>query len=131
MSSSRWILACVLLVGIAATWVGSGATATSGTDWEKVLEQAKITLVEAIQKAEKKTEGKAVAAEMEMEGGKLIMEVVVFKGGESPGLLEVEVSGETGEILEIESEDDEDEDDEDEDEEDEEDEGEDDEDEED
>lgn len=78
-----------------------------------LLEQAKITLTDAVKAAETKTGGKAVAAGLELDDEGLVFEVLVVVAGDVPALFEVEVDAKTGKILEVEGEDDDDADDDD------------------
>lgn len=103
MTSKRPLIVLVVVFVFAALTISAIVRSDRAKEWKKVLDAAKISLVDGIKKAEKETGGKAVGAEMEMEGGKVTMDVIILKGGEKPELLEVEVSGETGAILETEA----------------------------
>ncbi|MCZ6688708.1 MAG: PepSY domain-containing protein [Planctomycetota bacterium] len=115
MAAKRPVFAFVIVLAIASVGLSALSASGGGKKWKKILDGAKISLVEAIQKAEQETGGRAIEAEIEMVGGKVIMEVVVVKGKTNPQLLEVEVNGETGDIIKIEEEDDDDDDDDDDD----------------
>jgi uncharacterized membrane protein YkoI len=75
---------------------------------QKLLKDTKITLVAAVQKAEKSTGGQALGAGLDVEDGKPIWEVVLYVGGDKPQVVEVEIDAKSGEILEDDDEDDDD-----------------------
>jgi len=82
----------------------------------KIAGVSATALARAIQTAlDKLPGGEALAAEIEIENGKAMIEVKVFANGKC---YEVEIDGATGKIQEVEDEDDDDEDDEDDDDED-------------
>ncbi|MBI4880022.1 MAG: hypothetical protein HY812_10250 [Planctomycetes bacterium] len=71
------------------------------------LKGLKFSVSDAVLAAEKETSGKAVGAEIEVEKGKAIVEVLVLKeedvqGVKTSKLLEVEVDGESNKIIEVE-----------------------------
>ena len=113
MKATRTVLLVVLVVGLVGLATARASTPGKAGDWKKVMAKAKISLVDAIQKAQKETGGQAIGAEVELEGGKVIMDVLILTKGEKPKILEVEVNGETGAIIETEEEDDDDDDDDD------------------
>jgi hypothetical protein len=77
----------------------------------KIAGVSATALARAIQTAlDKLPGGEALAAEIEIENGKAMIEVKVFAGGK---LYEVEIDGATGKIQEVEDEDDDDMDDDD------------------
>ena len=69
----------------------------------QVLEGKTFSVSAAVQAAENMTSGKAIAAEIEIERGKAVVEVIILKGGPEPQLLEVEVDGGTNKIIEVEA----------------------------
>ena len=72
----------------------------------KIAGVSATALARAIQTAlDKLPGGEALAAEIEIENGKAMIEVKVFSGGK---LYEVEIDGATGKIQEVEDEDDDD-----------------------
>lgn len=105
MTIGRQLIVLGFVVGVGVSILGAVEAREGGKDWGKILQRVQLSLADAIQTAESETGGRAIGAGMEMEGGKIIMEVWVFKGGASPRLLEVEIDGETGEVLEVEYED--------------------------
>jgi uncharacterized membrane protein YkoI len=64
---------------------------------------AKIGLAKGIEIATKRVPGKATDVELEFEDGRLVLEVEVFADGK---VFEVEIDAETGQVLEVEEEDD-------------------------
>jgi len=68
---------------------------------------SKTTLARAIEIALLEVPGEALQAKIELENGKAIVEVTVFAQGR---MVEVEIDGETGRVLEVEAEDGEDDD---------------------
>ena len=115
MKVLKTALLVVLILGAAGVLAAARRRADSAAEWKEVMAKAKISLVDAIQMAEKKTGGVAIEAEIEFEDGKVIMEVVVLEAGKRPKLVEVELNGETGAIIETEEVGDDDDDDEDDD----------------
>jgi len=76
----------------------------------KVAGVSATTLTAAIESALKKVPGgEALAAEIEVENGKALIDVKIFSNGK---LYEVEIDATTGAVLEVEQDDDEDDDDE-------------------
>jgi len=63
-----------------------------------------FSVSDAVQAAEQKTGGQAVACEIEVEDGRAVVEVLILKNQGGPVLYEVEVDGESNGILEIEQE---------------------------
>ncbi len=76
-----------------------GKCATSGKDMVKLMEEGKLSLGKAIEIAEKHSNGKAVAAYCELEGGDLEFEVYCLVGNK---IMEVEIDGKTGKVSEME-----------------------------
>ncbi|MCU0727068.1 MAG: PepSY domain-containing protein [Planctomycetes bacterium] len=70
----------------------------------EVLKEVKCTLVDAITKAQEKTRGTALEAELEVEGTEISYEVtLVLVEGEVVKFFEVEVNAKTGEVIEVEA----------------------------
>jgi uncharacterized membrane protein YkoI len=65
---------------------------------------SKTTLARAIVIALREVPGEALDASIELEDGKAVVEVTVYAGGR---LLDVEIDGETGRVLDVEEEEDE------------------------
>jgi uncharacterized membrane protein YkoI len=57
------------------------------------------------QSAERETGGRAICSDVEIEDGKAVVEVIVPVTGDQPSLFEVEIDGETNEVLEVEADD--------------------------
>ncbi len=76
-----------------------GKCATSGKDMVKLMEEGKLSLGKAIEIAEKHSNGRAVAAYCELEGGGLEIEVYCLVGNK---IMEVEIDGKTGKVSEME-----------------------------
>ena len=76
-----------------------GKCAASGKDMVKVMEEGKLSLGKAVEIAEKHSNGKAVAAYCELEGGGLEIEVYCLVGNK---IMEVEIDGKTGKVSEME-----------------------------
>ncbi len=76
-----------------------GKCATSGKDMVKLMEEGKLSLGKAIEIAEKHSNGRAVAAYCELEGGGLEIEVCCLVGNK---IMEVEIDGKTGKVSEME-----------------------------
>ncbi len=76
-----------------------GKCAASGKDMVKLMEEGKLSLGKAIEIAEKHSNGKAVAAYCELEGGDLEFEVYCLVGNK---IMEVEIDGKTGKVSEME-----------------------------
>lgn len=72
-------------------------------DFSKAVAAAKVGLAKAIEIAAKRVPGKATDVELEFEDGKAVLEVEVFADGK---VFEVEIDAETGQVLEVEEEDD-------------------------
>jgi uncharacterized membrane protein YkoI len=62
-----------------------------------------LSLADAMQAAERSTGGRAMSGELERENGRALYEVAVLEGGGV--MLDVEIDGNTGEVLEIEPQD--------------------------
>ena len=77
----------------------SGKCAASGKDMVKLMEEGKLSLAKAIEIAEQHSNGKAVAAYCELEGGSLEIEVYCLVGDK---IMEVEIDGKTGKVMEME-----------------------------
>lgn len=67
-----------------------------------LVASCKITMGEAIRLAEEKAQGKAIMAELEHEKGAPVFAVKVFIPGAAPRIVEAEVAGVDGTILEVE-----------------------------
>ncbi len=76
-----------------------GKCAASGKDMVKLMDEGKLSLGKAIELAEKHSNGKAVAAYCELEGGDLEFEVYCLVGNK---IMEVEIDGKTGKVSEME-----------------------------
>ncbi len=76
-----------------------GKCAASGKDMVKLMDEGKLSLGKAIELAEKHSNGKAVAAYCELEGGGLEIEVYCLVGNK---IMEVEIDGKTGKVSEME-----------------------------
>ena len=76
-----------------------GKCAASGKDMVKLMEEGKLSLAKAVEIAEKHSNGKAVAAYCELEGGGLEIEVYCLVGDK---IMEVEIDGKTGKVSEME-----------------------------
>jgi len=76
-----------------------GKCAASGKDMVKLMDEGKLSLGKAIELAEKHSNGKAVAAYCELEGGGLEIEVYCLVGNK---IMEVEIDGKTGKVTEME-----------------------------
>ncbi len=76
-----------------------GKCAASGKDMVKLMDEGKLSLGKAIELAEKHSNGKAVAAYCELEGGDLEIEVYCLVGNK---IMEVEIDGKTGKVTEME-----------------------------
>ena len=76
-----------------------GKCAASGKDMVKLMDEGKLSLGKAIELAEKHSNGKAVAAYCELEGGGLEIEVYCLVGNK---IMEVEIDGKTGKVMEME-----------------------------
>ena len=76
-----------------------GKCAASGKDMVKLMEEGKLSLGKAIEIAEKHSNGKAVAAYCQLEGGDLEFEVYCLVGNK---IMEVEIDGKTGKVSEME-----------------------------
>ncbi len=76
-----------------------GKCATSGKHMVQSMEEGKLSLGKAIEIAEKHSNGKAVAAYCELEGGGLEIEVYCLVGNK---IMEVEIDGKTGKVSEME-----------------------------
>ncbi|MFG0320661.1 MAG: PepSY domain-containing protein [Planctomycetota bacterium JB042] len=112
----------VLLLGAAAiaalVWPAFAVSTAAGPKAAraaKLLAGKTFSIPKAIEAAERRTGGRAIEAEIEIEDGKVVVEIEVLVTEGDVKLLEVEVDGETNEILEIEDEDAEEEDDDDDD----------------
>ena len=75
-----------------------GKCAASGKDMVKLMDEGKLSLGKAIELAEKHSNGKAVAAYCELEGGGLEIEVYCLVGNK---IMEVEIDGKTGKVSEM------------------------------
>lgn len=101
MNIKKWT---VWSVFAAATAFGSVAIAQSqpysGDDAEEVaaVSEAKVGLAEAVSAAERETSGKAIEAQIEVEGTQAFYEIDVFSEGD---IKEVRVSAEDGKILDV------------------------------
>ena len=96
-----------LIVAAAFLVVLSGADTAFGGDKEKRKDPAvdlgkvSISLIDAIARAEAKTGGKALEAELEAEKGRVVVEVETLKDGV---VAEVKIDAASGEILGVEEE---------------------------
>ena len=102
-----WLLIACAVPQLTAS--GSG----EGRDWAATLagqiDGKAFSLVDAIRAAEAETAGKALAAEVEVEDGRAVVEVLVLtKEPTGARLLEVEVDGASNRVLEVEEEDEDD-----------------------
>jgi uncharacterized membrane protein YkoI len=90
-------------LGFTATLLAAGLLATpalaADRDDYKAFSQAKTSLTQAIGVAEQNTNGKAMEAEIDEDSGGIHYEVTVLVGDETR---EVEVDGNTGEVLKTE-----------------------------
>lgn len=83
---------------------GDEDTPLSLADVASHLSNAKVSLSTACDTAAKAAKGTAFAAEFEVEGGKVLYDVLVLVPGTPPKLFEVEVDAVTGKVMEIEQE---------------------------
>lgn len=89
---SVFVAACILPM--------SSALALFDDDKVELLKGAKITLVEAVEKALTTVKGHAVEAELEKESGKTVFEVEIID--ENGATREVHVDAHSGEVVKIE-----------------------------
>ena len=92
-----------LIVGITLmglTWGVSPAFGLFGQDKAELLQDTKITLVEAVEKATTSVQGKAVHAELEKEHGKTVYEVKIID--ETGTTREIYVDAHSGDVVKIE-----------------------------
>jgi uncharacterized membrane protein YkoI len=92
--------ACILTLTIAGlTWGMTPAWALFGEDKAELLKGAKITLVEAVEKALTSVEGKAVEAELEKEGDNTVFEIEVID--ETGTTQKIYIDAGSGNVLKI------------------------------
>ena len=92
-----------LIVGITLmglTWAVNPAFALFGQDKAELLQDTKITLVEAVEKAMTSVQGKAVHAELEKEHGKTVYEIKIID--ETGTTREIYVDAHSGDVVKIE-----------------------------
>ena len=116
-ASLRWLaLVAVLVAGgliaIPLTVQAEDDDTDSLAALGKILAGTKGKLAKAIATAEAKGAGIAFEAEVEVENGRTIYEVLVYVGGDEAKVLEIEIDAATGEVLEVENAADDDDDDE-------------------
>ncbi len=95
------IVAAALLIVLSGTDTAFGGDKEKGKAPAVDLGKASISLVDAISRAEAKTGGKALEAEVEAEDGKVVIEVETLKDGV---VSEVKIDAASGEILGVEEE---------------------------
>jgi len=104
MSRKRKIVLGVVVASTVAlvawpVYAHCGKCAASGKDMVELMEEGKLSLGKAIEIAEKHSNGRAVAAYCELEGGGLEIDVYCLVGNK---IMEVEIDGKTGKVSEME-----------------------------
>lgn len=95
-------LGCLLALGPVVT-ADEDDDDAGGSKIEKIAKLAdelKVPLATAVETAVKKAGGKALQAQLEVEDGTPIFEILVFVPGAEPKLVEVEVDARTGKVVE-------------------------------
>ncbi|RZA07362.1 MAG: hypothetical protein EOP11_07900 [Proteobacteria bacterium] len=82
---------------LSALMLATSAFAGSATKYEKRVAAAKISIIEAINIAQKEKAGTAVSAELDDKRGATIYEVEVLSGGK---LFEIKLDAASGKVLE-------------------------------
>ncbi len=95
------VVAGALVFGLLAwpVYAHCGKCASSCKDMVKKMDDGKLSLAKAIDLAEKHSNGRAVAAYCELEGGGLEIEVYCLVGNK---IMQVEIDGKTGKVSEME-----------------------------
>jgi len=94
----RSFMVCMVLTGL--TWGTSPAWALFEEDKSELLKGAKITLVEAVEKALTNVQGRAVEAELEKEKGNTVFEIKIVD--DAGTTREVYVDAQSGNVLKVE-----------------------------
>ncbi len=98
--SNLFLFRALLLAGATTSSLmdSRGAQASEVTKDLRLLEEAKISLTEAIQIAEKHVGGKAIEADLDRENGKAVYDVSVIKAESEH---EVRLDAVTGDVLRV------------------------------